>query len=69
MFIGVIFLGSNVKAQGAEIIVDGADYVATADSEYSAELINIAKEITPRVMVEYADFNSNLDLNKSDGLN
>jgi len=69
MLVGVIFFGSNVKAQGGGIIVEGADYVTTTNNEYSAELINMTKEVTSRVIVEYSDFNSKLNLNKSDGLN
>ena len=67
--ISFAFFSSEVKAQGNGIIVVDADYVSTATTEYSAELINIAKNVTPRIVMEYADFNSRLDLNKSDDLN
>jgi len=67
--ISFVFFSSEAKAQGNGIIVEDADYVSTITTEYSADLINIAKNVTPRIVVEYADFNSRLDLNKSDDLN
>jgi hypothetical protein len=63
------FLPYEARAQGDGIIVEGADYVSTLMTEYSADLINVAKDVTPRIVLEYGDFNSKLDLNKSDGLN
>jgi len=67
--ISFAFFSSEAEAQGNGIIVEDADYVSTITGEYSADLINIAKNVTPRIVVEYADFNSMLDLNKSDDLN
>ena len=67
--IGFTFFPHEARAQGDGIIVEGADYVSTLMTECSADLINVAKDVTPRIVLEYGDFNSKLDLNKSDGLN
>ena len=67
--IGFTFLSHGARVQGDGIIVEGADYVSTTTTEYSADLINVAKDVTPRIVLEYGDFNSKLDLNKSDELN
>ena len=67
--IGFTFFPHEARAQGDGIIVEDADYVSTTTTEYSADLINVAKDVTPRIVLEYGDFNSKLDLNKSDGLN
>jgi len=67
--VGLTFFSSKAKAQGNGIFVEGADDVSTLITEYSADLINVTKDVTPRVVLEYGDFNSKLDLNKSDGLN
>jgi hypothetical protein len=67
--IGFTFFLHEVRAQGDGIIVEDADYVSTLITEYSADLINVAKDVTPRIVLEYGDFNSKLDLKKSDGLN
>jgi len=73
LFVGGIivltFFSRKVSGQGDGIIVEGADYVSTFITEYSADLINVAKNVTPRIVLEYGDFNSKLDLNKSDELN
>jgi len=66
---GLILFQRKVKAQEGGIIVEDADYIWTNATEYSADLINVTKDVTPRVVLEYGDFNSMLDLNKSDGLN
>ena len=67
--IGFTFFPHEARAQGDGIIVGDADYVSTTITEYSADLISVAKNVTPRIVMEYGDFNSKLDLNKSDGLN
>jgi hypothetical protein len=67
--IGFAFFPHEARAQGDGIIVEDADYVSTTTTEYSADLINVAKNVTPRIVLEYGDFNSKLDLNKSDELN
>ena len=67
--IGFTFFLHEARAQGDGIIVEDADYVSTLITEYSADLVNVAKDVTPRIVLEYGDFNSKLDLNKSDGLN
>jgi len=73
LLIGIIinfaFFSSQAKAQGNGIIVEDADYVSTITTEYSADLVNVAKYVTPRMVMEYGDFNSKLDLNKSEELN
>jgi len=73
LLIGIIisfaFFSNEAEAQGDGIIVEDADYVSTTTTEYSADLIHIAKNVTPRIVVEYADFNHILDLGKSDDLN
>jgi hypothetical protein len=67
---GLILFQEKAKAQeGGIIIVEDADYVWINATEYSADLVNVAKDVTPRIVMEYGDFNSKLDLNKSDGLN
>ena len=67
--INFAFFSSQAKAQGNGIIVEDADYVSTITTEYSADLVNVAKYVTPRMVMEYGDFNSKLDLNKSEELN
>jgi len=67
--IGFTFFPQEARAQGDGIIVEDADYVSTTTTEYSADLINIAKSVTPRIVMEYGDFNAKLNLNKSDELN
>ena len=67
--IGFTFFPHGARAQGDGIIVEDADYISTTTTEYSAELIDIAKNVTPRIVMQYGDFNSKLDLNKSDDLN
>jgi len=66
---GIILFQRKAKAQEGGIIVEDADYIWTNTTEYSADLINVTKDVTPRVVLEYGDFNSKLDLNKSDDLN
>lgn len=67
--IGFMFFSGKAIAQGDGIIVDGADYISTTTNEYSADLINIAENVTPRMVVEYGDSISKLDLYESDDLN
>jgi len=66
---GFVLFQEKAKAQEGEIIVEDADYVWTNTTEYSADLTNVTRDVTPRVVMEYGDFNSKLDLNKSDELN
>jgi len=67
--IGFSFFPHEARAQGDGIIVEDADYVWANTTEYSADLIKVSKNVTPRIVIEYGDFNSKLDLNKSDELN
>lgn len=64
----LIFFPRKARAQEG-IIIEDADYVWTNTTEYSADLINATKNVTARIVMEYGDFNSKLDLNKSDELN
>lgn len=48
------FLG-EAQAPTSEIIVEDADYVSLNATEYSPDLINIAGNVTPRVVVEYGE--------------
>jgi hypothetical protein len=66
--IGLSIFSTKARAQGDGIIVVDADYNLTITAEYSADLINITKNVVPRIVMEYGDFNSKLDLNKSDDL-
>ena len=66
---GLMSFQKRAKAQGGGIIVEDADYVWTNTTEYSADLTNVTKDVTPRIVMEYGDFNCKLDLNESDGLN
>jgi hypothetical protein len=67
--LGVMFFAGKGVANDGSILVHGHDYILTTTNEYSAELVDMAEEVTSRVVVEYGDFNSVLGLNKSDGLN
>jgi hypothetical protein len=62
---GALFLSSGARAQGDGIIVDGEDDITTIANEYSAELANVTGGVTSRAVVEYGDFGSKLELNKS----
>jgi hypothetical protein len=64
-FAGALFLSSGARAQGDGIIVDGEDDVSMIPNEYSAELANVTSVVASRVVVEYGDFSSKLELNKS----
>lgn len=59
------FLLSFGGAQGGEIIIEDADFNSTINTEGSVDLINVAKNVTPRIVMQYGDFNSGLHLNKS----
>lgn len=67
--IGLKFFPRKASALGDGIIVIDADYVWTNTTEYSADLINVTRNVTPRMIMEYGDYNSKLNLNKSDELN
>ncbi len=56
-------------AQGGGIITNGTDYVWTMTMENSSELINMAQNVTPRIITEYADFGQGFGLQGSDTLN
>ena len=62
---GVIFLSSEARSQGDGIIVDGEDDISVVTNEYSAELGNVTSGVTSRVVGEYGDFGSKLELNQS----
>jgi hypothetical protein len=54
--IGSWFLSSEALAVGeGQIIVEDADYVSHNAAWYSADLTNTAANVTPRIVVEYAD--------------
>lgn len=59
---------SEAQAQGSGIIVEEAEYVSPNTTAYSADLIDVSKNVT-RLVVEYGESISKLDLNKSDDLN
>jgi hypothetical protein len=61
----VTFLSSGARAQVDGIIVAGADDVSMITNEYSAEIANVTSGVTSRVVVEYGDFGSKLELNRS----
>jgi hypothetical protein len=60
-----MFSPSEARAQGDGIIVDGEDDISTIANEYSAELANVTGGVTSRAVVEYGDFGSKLELNRS----
>ena len=65
----LLFYPRKAGAQEGGIIVEDADYIWINATEYSADLTNVIKDVTPRIVMEYGDFNSKLDLNESDELN
>lgn len=67
--IGLTSFSSQVQAPATGIIIEDADYVANKTTEYSADLIDVAENVTPRTVVEYGDYISKLGLYKSDDLN
>jgi hypothetical protein len=77
MLVGVavglrMLLGQSTPAaiaQGTDIVVNGADYTSTIATENSSDLINIAQNVTPRFITEYADFGHGFGLQESDALN
>jgi len=64
-FTGSMFLSRKARAQGDGIIVGGEDDVSMITNEYSAEIANVTSGVTSRVVVEYGDFGSKLELNRS----
>jgi hypothetical protein len=66
--LGVKFLSSNARTQGVGIVVEGADDSLMMTNGYSAELAHAANGVSSRVVAEYGDFSSNLELNKSGDL-
>jgi len=66
--VGLIFCPKQIRAEEQGIIVDGADYVSTTATVYSSDLVNISSSVTPRTIMEYADFVGKFGLNKLDGL-
>jgi hypothetical protein len=55
-------------AQPEGIITEGADYNQTISTEYSAALISVAGNVTPRAVMEYVDFSLTYDLANSSDL-
>ena len=53
--IGFTYFSGEAQAPTSEIIVEDADYVSLNDTEYSPDLINIAGNVTPRVVLEYGE--------------
>jgi len=66
---GLTSFSSEAQAQGDGIIVEDAEYVSTNMTTYSADLLNIAKNVTPRIIIEYGESISKLNLYESDDLN
>jgi len=58
-------VSSKVQPLTSEIIIEDADYVSTNATEYSSDLIDIAKNVTPRVVLEYGESITIMDLYKS----
>ena len=52
---GLTTFSSQAQAPAGGIIIENADYVSNKTTEYSADLINIAKNVTPRIIVQYTD--------------
>lgn len=67
--IGLTPFSSEARAQGSGIIVEDAEYVSTNTTAYSADLADMAKNVTPRIIMEYGESISELNLYKSDDLN
>ena len=65
---GLASISSETQTQGSEIIIEDAEYVSTNTTAYSADLINGAKNVTPRIIVEYGDSLLKLSFNKSHNL-
>ena len=59
----------KARAQENGIIVEGADYVSTNTTEYSADLINITGRVTARIILEYCASICELGLQESEDLN
>ena len=66
--IGLTAFSSQAQTPAVEIIVEDADYVSTNATEYSADLTDIAKNVTSRVVLEYGESMTIMDLLKSVGL-
>lgn len=65
--VGGMFVG-KVRAQGGGFIISGADYNSTIITQYSSNLVGVAGNVTPRMLLEYADFTWNKYLNSSSDL-
>jgi hypothetical protein len=72
LLLGVVaaamFFPSEARAQGDGIIVEGEDDISIMPNEYSAELANATSTVTSRVVTEYGDSNSKLELDRSSEL-
>jgi fibronectin type 3 domain-containing protein len=66
--VSLIFFPRQIRAEEQGIIVDGADYVSTTTTVYPSDLVNISSSVTPRMIMEYADFVGKFGLNKLNGL-
>lgn len=55
--------------QGGNIAINGADYTTTIPVQYPLNLSIIAQNVSPRVIVEYADFAFQFTLRSVRGLN
>ena len=67
--VGSMLFSRKIRAQGEGIIVENADYNSTLLTECSADLVNITKNVTPRIVMEYAATAFTLNLDESDDLN
>lgn len=65
----LILVSPDVRAQENGVIVEDAEYILYDSSLYSADLINTARIVTPRVLVEYSDNAMQHFLYKSNELN
>lgn len=59
LFFGLFFVLSvvsdNIKAQDSLIIVEDAEFISYNASIYSSDLVNISRDVVPRIVVEYGD--------------
>lgn len=67
--VGLTSFSSRVQGQGGGIIVEDADYVSTDAAEYSPDIINVAKNVSARIVVEYGNSVFEQGLYESDDLN
>jgi hypothetical protein len=53
--VGLTFFSGKAEVLTTGVIVDGADSVSISATEYSVDLAETAKNVPPRMVVEYAD--------------